>query len=236
MTLPATGPISMSQVNTELGHASNAIISLDQADVRALAGKPTAGSTISMDDLRGKSASGSSPPSSPTSTIEVFDSTGGWDTNGWGNDNNITIPNDGTVASANIDNPNSGNPKQTTYLVGRNLNLSVPAGKILTNLKFEYRITAIHTGDPAGYVAVSRISLFNNTTKIGVVRSNGADIGASPALATYELNGDSATWGVTLTSTLVNSTLFGAGLVVFNYSSKGNYTVNYAWMKVTATW
>lgn len=233
MTLPCSGPISMSQVNTELGHTSTANISLNQADVRTLAGVPAG--TISMSDLHCKSAPGSTPPTLPSATIEVFDSTGGLDTNSWFNDNNITILTDATVAGANIDNPNSGNKKQTTYLVGRTLGLGVPAGKILTDLKFEYRIQAVHTGDPAGTVQVYRASLFNNTTKIGNVLLPANDIAGAP-LTTFSLNGDSAFWGVTLTSALVNSALFGAGLVVRNYSGKGNYTVQYAWMRVTASW
>jgi len=54
MVLP-TGTISMSQVNTELGISPSATtISLNQANVRALAGVPSG--TISMDNLRGKSA------------------------------------------------------------------------------------------------------------------------------------------------------------------------------------
>lgn len=54
MVLPV-GTISMDQVNTELGHSATKLISLNQSDVRALAGKSSG--TISMDDLRGKSAS-----------------------------------------------------------------------------------------------------------------------------------------------------------------------------------
>lgn len=53
MTLP-TGTISMSQVNTELGRSSTATISLNESAVRTLAG--VASGTISMDNLRGKSA------------------------------------------------------------------------------------------------------------------------------------------------------------------------------------
>lgn len=53
MTTPA-GTISMSDVNVELSKASSALISLNDFDVRSLAAKPSG--TISMDDLRGKSA------------------------------------------------------------------------------------------------------------------------------------------------------------------------------------
>ena len=51
MTTP-TGTISMSDVNVELGKSSTATISLNDTDVRILAGIPSG--TISMNDLRGK--------------------------------------------------------------------------------------------------------------------------------------------------------------------------------------
>ena len=51
--LPETGSISMSQVNVELKKSETAVITLNDADVRKLAGKPSG--TISMNDLRGKS-------------------------------------------------------------------------------------------------------------------------------------------------------------------------------------
>lgn len=55
MTLPsAPNSISMSQVNTELGRSSTASINLNESAVRTLAG--IASGTISMNDLRGKSA------------------------------------------------------------------------------------------------------------------------------------------------------------------------------------
>jgi hypothetical protein len=52
MTLPTTGPISLANVNVELGLSSTATISLNQTNVRTLAG--IASGTISMSDLRGK--------------------------------------------------------------------------------------------------------------------------------------------------------------------------------------
>ncbi len=54
MTLP-TGTIALSQVNTELGLSSTALISLNDAAVRTLAGVSVG--AISMDNLRGKTQS-----------------------------------------------------------------------------------------------------------------------------------------------------------------------------------
>lgn len=54
MPLPTTGPLSLSQVNTELGRPATATISLGEAAVRALAGVQTG--PIGKASLRGKSA------------------------------------------------------------------------------------------------------------------------------------------------------------------------------------
>lgn len=54
MSLPTTGPISLGQVNTELKRPATQTISLNDGQVRQLAGRPSG--TISMSDLHGKSA------------------------------------------------------------------------------------------------------------------------------------------------------------------------------------
>lgn len=52
MTLPVSGPISLNDVNVELGLAGTTLISMNQASVRTLAGVPSG--AISMQNLQGK--------------------------------------------------------------------------------------------------------------------------------------------------------------------------------------
>lgn len=52
MTLPTTGPISLADVNVELGRASNAPISLGETAVRTLAGLSSG--QLGLSNLRGK--------------------------------------------------------------------------------------------------------------------------------------------------------------------------------------
>ena len=54
MTTPS-GTIGLSDVNAELGYSPTALITMNDAAVRTLAGVGGAGTVISMNDLRGKS-------------------------------------------------------------------------------------------------------------------------------------------------------------------------------------
>ena len=69
MALQSSGPISFSNVNTELGLSATTSINLNQSTVRILFKKTTAGSAISMSDGYGKSRM--------PSTIEVLIVAGG---------------------------------------------------------------------------------------------------------------------------------------------------------------
>ena len=55
MTLPASGPIAMSNINTELLLGGSSQISLNDTAVRKLAARESGGSQIAMSDLYGKS-------------------------------------------------------------------------------------------------------------------------------------------------------------------------------------
>jgi hypothetical protein len=58
MTTPAApNPISINDINIELGSPGTTLRTLNDTDVRTLAGAPftTPGTTISLNDLRGKS-------------------------------------------------------------------------------------------------------------------------------------------------------------------------------------
>jgi hypothetical protein len=56
MTLPSSGPISLSQVDTQLGYSATAAISMNDAAVRSLAGVGGSGTAWSMSSLYGKPA------------------------------------------------------------------------------------------------------------------------------------------------------------------------------------
>jgi len=70
MTLPASGQISLNQVNVELSRSGTTTISLGEAAVRALAGVPSG--AISMSNLWGKSA-----VTIFLSNLNIIDFTGG---------------------------------------------------------------------------------------------------------------------------------------------------------------
>ena len=56
MPLPSSGPISIANINTELGRASTATSSLNETLLRSLAGRPSG--TISLSDFYGKTRYG----------------------------------------------------------------------------------------------------------------------------------------------------------------------------------
>lgn len=69
MTLPASGAISLSDVNTELGYSSTAQISLNDSAVRSLAG--VSSGAISLDDLHGKANTFSFTISTNTADVNL---------------------------------------------------------------------------------------------------------------------------------------------------------------------
>jgi len=117
MTLPASGAISLANVNTEIGFDSDDHITLDDVGVRALF--EVLSGTISLSDGHGKSASGTVtiPINSNTDDVwyrsydGVFRTTGNYtvvgNVSGYGNYgafrfNNVTIPQGATIDTAYV--------------------------------------------------------------------------------------------------------------------------------------
>ena len=80
MALPSTGPISMSQINVELGRSSTANISLDAAENGTYVAinqnssiKPLAGNPASMSEWRGYDHSAGGGTTTTTTLSPVFD-------------------------------------------------------------------------------------------------------------------------------------------------------------------
>lgn len=69
MTLPASGQISMSQINTELGFSATAQISLNTTAVRTLAGVPSG--QIDLNDFWGKSSYAATLSASSNSCLSI---------------------------------------------------------------------------------------------------------------------------------------------------------------------
>ena len=103
MTLP-NGQISMSQVNTELGNPSSSQISLNDSDVRSLAGKQSG--QIRMSDLQGASnfsASGGETGVRWGKKFHIFTSTGTFTFSGSKTINYIGIGGGGGASNNNYD-------------------------------------------------------------------------------------------------------------------------------------
>lgn len=71
MALPSSGALHAANISSELSRAGTQV-SLDDFDVRTLAGKLAANSTISMEDFRGKTAGASIIQVVPTNGREAF--------------------------------------------------------------------------------------------------------------------------------------------------------------------
>lgn len=128
MTLPASGTISMSQVSTELGRASNAQTSLGETAVRNLAG--VASGAIAFSNLHGKSAfsivNNTSISVSGTAEFPNFASAGiTYETNG-----NIqaSTSDAGSYDAGDWGTPNTTGAGNGYYIRASNLSGNAPSG------------------------------------------------------------------------------------------------------------
>lgn len=246
MTLPATGPLSASQVNTEIGRSATSVMTLNESAVRSIAGAgfATPGTTISYNDLRGKSASGSEENESPAVVFEINQGIGNPNSN-WQSPANVLTQNT-AYSSYTINNVNSGTDHPgTDWIVVRNFGFAVPTGKVLTNLSVQVNCGFFPHGDnngTRGDVYFRGLRLNNNPGFFGNDKS--AFPSASHLLvprasyATYTFQGNPTYWGNALNYTTINSSNFGVG--AFFYNTDGNNDADGAirirWIRVSVFW
>jgi hypothetical protein len=111
MTLPASPlPISMSQLNTELTLPVGGLISLNQANVRTLAGAQGSGTIINMGSLRGKSAYAGQLIFNDARTFAIGDIFAG--SAGAGTTGGFNLNSNGTISLYGLLNATNGGPTQ----------------------------------------------------------------------------------------------------------------------------
>lgn len=180
MTLPASGLISLSQVNTELTLTSTALITLNDAAVRTLFAKPSG--LISMSDGHGKSAVAPSFNYNPTiSSQQNFNLRAGAVAAGWNQTSplicTVTMTGGGTFGSSSTG--AYAFDTGTSFPVGSTLALVVGSGAYLVGcggsaggaggpaLRAQYPITVTNNGvigggggsGGQGYIAVGGIGI-----------------------------------------------------------------------------
>lgn len=141
----------------------------------------------------------------------------------WSNPGNITDGSDSTSAQSSVDKSDYSN-----YLRGTNLGFSIPGGATIDGIEVQIR----HSGGGGDLEDENVYLCYGGSVISGCDNKATGAPSWSGSLETYQYGGSDNTWNCTLTASMLNSSSFGAQLMVHNTYALNSRTAYVYWIKI----